>query len=84
LLQLGVTVIFSWPATVITATVVAFPLMYKNTGSFEQIDANLSRLPEPLGRQATVFWGHPTAGVARDCRWNRSPFARAWVNSVPP
>src|SRR5271170_5531738 len=28
LLQFGASVVFSWPATVIAATVVAFPLMY--------------------------------------------------------
>lgn len=58
LLQLGVTVIFSWPATVIAATVVAFPLMYKTAqGAFEQIDANLLRAARTLGAsEATVFW----------------------------
>ena len=58
LLQVGVTVIFSWPATVITATIVAFPLMYKTAqGSFAQIDANLLRAARTLGAsESTVFW----------------------------
>ena len=58
LIQLGVTVIFSWPATVIAATVVAFPLMYKTAqGAFEQIDANLLRAARTLGAsEAMVFW----------------------------
>jgi len=58
LLQLGVTVIFSWSATVIAATVVAFPLMYKTAlGAFEQIDANLLRAARTLGAsERTVFW----------------------------
>src|SRR5262249_2847831 len=35
--QIGITVAFSWPATVIAATVVAFPLMYRTAlGAFEQ------------------------------------------------
>ena len=40
--SLGTTIIFSWTATVIASTVVAFPLMYKTArGAFEQIDNNL-------------------------------------------
>ncbi len=58
LLQFGLTVIFSWPATVITATVVAFPLMYKTAlGAFEQIDPNLLHAARTLGASEwTVFW----------------------------
>lgn len=37
-----INIIFSWPATVITAVVVSFPLMYRTTrGAFEQIDQDL-------------------------------------------
>jgi len=58
LLQVGVTVIFSWTATVITGTVVAFPLMYKTAqGAFTQIDANLLRAARTLGASEwTLFW----------------------------
>jgi molybdate ABC transporter permease protein len=50
LLWLGTTVIFSWPATVITATVVAFPLMYRTTlGALEQIDENILHAARSLG-----------------------------------
>jgi len=58
LLQFGFTVIFSWPATVITATVVAFPLMYKTAlGAFEQIDPTLLHAARTLGASEwTVFW----------------------------
>jgi molybdate transport system permease protein len=50
LLHLGVSVVFSWPATVITATVVAFPLMYKTAaGAFEQIDENILHAARTLG-----------------------------------
>ena len=57
LLQVGVTVVFSWAATVIAATVVAFPLMYKTAqGAFTQIDANLLRAARTLGAsEMTVF-----------------------------
>lgn len=58
LLQVGVTVIFSWPATVIAATVVSFPLMYKTAqGAFAQIDTNLLQAARTLGAsEGKVFW----------------------------
>ncbi len=58
LLRLGVNIIFSWPAAVITATVVAFPLMYKTAlGAFEQIDGDLLRAARTLGAsEQRVFW----------------------------
>ena len=44
LLKMGTTVIFSWTATVIASTVVAFPLMYQTArGAFEQIEPNIER-----------------------------------------
>jgi molybdate transport system permease protein len=40
LAPLNLSVVFTWYAAVITATVVAFPLMYKTTlGAFEQISS---------------------------------------------
>ncbi len=55
--QMGVTVIFSWSATVIAATVVAFPIMYKTAqGAFAQIDTNLLRAARTLGAsELTIF-----------------------------
>jgi molybdate transport system permease protein len=48
--QLGIVVVFSWPATVIAATVVAFPLMYRTTlGAFEQVNPNLLDAARTLG-----------------------------------
>ena len=48
--QLGVTIVFSWPATVIAATVVAFPLMYRTTlGAFEQVNPTLLLAARTLG-----------------------------------
>ena len=50
LLKFDKNLIFSWQAEVITATVVAFPLMYKTTrGAFEQIDQNIINAARTLG-----------------------------------
>lgn len=58
LLNMGTTVIFSWPATVIAATVVAFPLMYQTTlGAFEQIEPNIENAARTLGASEwRIFW----------------------------
>ncbi|NLA04511.1 MAG: molybdate ABC transporter permease subunit [Firmicutes bacterium] len=58
LLKMGTTVIFSWWATVIAATVVAFPLMYQTArGAFEQIEPNIERAARTLGASEwTTFW----------------------------
>jgi len=43
-------IIFTWSATVIAATVVAFPMMYRSARSaFEQIDINLISAAKTLG-----------------------------------
>ncbi len=54
----GVKIIFSWYATVIASTVVAFPLMYKTAlGAFKQIDSNLLACARTLGASEwTIFW----------------------------
>jgi molybdate transport system permease protein len=51
-------VVFTWYAAVITATVVAFPLMYKTTlGAFEQVDPNLLQVARTLGAsERKIFW----------------------------
>jgi len=50
LLRLGTSVVFTWPATVIAAAVVAFPLMYLTAcAAFEQIDAHLLQAARTLG-----------------------------------
>jgi molybdate transport system permease protein len=50
LTQLNISIIFSWTATVIAASVVAFPLMYKTVRSaFEQIDQNILDCARLLG-----------------------------------
>jgi molybdate transport system permease protein len=54
----GINIIFSWPAVVIAASVVAFPLMYKTArGAFEQIDGNILNAARTLGvSEWKVFW----------------------------
>lgn len=50
---IGFPLVFSWPATVIAATVVAFPLMYRSArGAFEGLDANM------LDAARTLGWGN--------------------------
>ncbi|MEG4235529.1 molybdate ABC transporter permease subunit [Microcoleus sp. Pol11C3] len=58
LLKFDLTIIFTWQAAVITATVVSFPLMYKTAlAAFEQIDANLLNAARTLGASEwEVFW----------------------------
>ena len=55
---MGTTIIFSWTATVVAATVVAFPLMYQAArAAFEQIEPNLEDAARTLGAtEWTVFW----------------------------
>ncbi|NES86283.1 MAG: molybdate ABC transporter permease subunit, partial [Moorea sp. SIO2B7] len=50
LIKFDIKIIFSWYATVIASTVVAFPLMYKSTlGAFKQVDTNLINCARTLG-----------------------------------
>jgi molybdate transport system permease protein len=55
---IGTTVVFSWPATVITAVIMSFPLMYMTTrGGFEQVDPNIEDAARTLGSSEwRVFW----------------------------
>lgn len=56
--QFNFTVVFTWYAAAIAATVVAFPLMYKTTlGAFEQVDSSLLQVSRTLGvSQGRIFW----------------------------
>lgn len=58
LLQFDISIVFSWEATVIASTVVAFPLMYRTSrGAFEQIDENLISAARTLGMsEEKIFW----------------------------
>lgn len=50
LLHVGATVVFSWPATVIAATVVSFPLMYLTArAALEQVDPHFLQAARTLG-----------------------------------
>jgi molybdate transport system permease protein len=50
LLRLGTTVVFSWPATVIAAAVVAFPLMYLTArAALKQVDPHYLQAARTLG-----------------------------------
>ncbi len=52
------TVVFSWPATVISAAVMSFPLMYMTSrGAFEQVDKHVEDAARTLGASEwRVFW----------------------------
>ena len=54
----GSTIVFSWPATVISAVVMSFPLMYMTSrGAFEQVDSHLEDAARTLGASEwRVFW----------------------------
>ena len=62
--RFGIKVVQSWLGCIIAATVIAFPLMYRNArAAFEQIDANLAA--RTLGMsEIRIFWTvvMPTAG----------------------
>lgn len=50
LLRLGATVVFSWPATVIAAAVVSFPLMYLTArAALEQVDSRFLEAARTIG-----------------------------------
>lgn len=62
----GIKVVQTWLGCVIAATVIAFPLMYRNArAAFEQVDANLIYAGRMLGMSdMAIFWKVvvPTAG----------------------
>jgi len=55
---LGVRLVFSWPATVLAAVVISFPLMYRSArAAFEQVEVDLLYAARTLGlRERTIFW----------------------------
>ena len=64
--QLDIQVVQTWLGCILAATVIAFPLMYRNArAAFEQIDANLVYAGRTLGMsELRIFWQIvvPTAG----------------------
>jgi len=64
--QLDIQVVHTWLGCILAATVIAFPLMYRNArAAFEQIDSNLVYAGRTLGMsELNIFWRIvvPTAG----------------------
>ncbi len=64
--QMDIQVVHTWLGCILAATVIAFPLMYRNArAAFEQIDANLVYAGRTLGMtEMNIFWKIvvPTAG----------------------
>ncbi len=58
LYDIGIQIVFSWSATVVAATVVAFPIIYRTTrGALEQLDENVINVARTLGMNETrIFW----------------------------
>ena len=56
--QFGIKVVQTWLGCIIAATVIAFPLMYRNArAAFEQLDSNLIYAGRTLGMSETqIFW----------------------------
>lgn len=56
--ELGIKVVQTWLGCIIAATVIAFPLMYRNArAAFEQLDVNLVYAGRTLGMSDTkIFW----------------------------
>ena len=51
-------VVFSWPATVIAAVILSFPLMYMTArGAFEQVETNIEDAARTMGAgEWRIFW----------------------------
>lgn len=50
LIDHGIDIVFTWPATVIACSVVGFPMMYRTVrGAFENLDANMLDAARTLG-----------------------------------
>ena len=64
--QFGIKVVQTWAGCIIAATVIAFPLMYRNArAAFEQSDVNLIHAARTLGMpEYKIFWkvAVPSAG----------------------
>lgn len=58
LADMGYTLIFTWVAAVVAATVVAFPLMYQSAqAAFKSVDVNFERAARTLGAgEARIFF----------------------------
>lgn len=76
----GIKVVQTWLGCILAATVIAFPLMYRNArAAFEQIDANLVYAARTLGMsEMTIFWkGYPVLQTELPLSRTILTFARA-------
>lgn len=93
----GVSLIFSWQATVIAAVVVSFPLMYKGAkGALEQVNEDHVWAARTLGMSETAIFLYPyhaarsMAGYPRRSCTEFCPIARrirrdaCWTNRFRP
>ena len=55
---LSIRIAFTWPATVLAAVLISFPLMYRSArGAFEQINENIVFAARTIGMSEwTIFW----------------------------
>lgn len=56
--EMGIKVVQTWLGCIVAATVIAFPLMYRNArAAFEQLDSNLIYAGRTLGMSdISIFW----------------------------
>lgn len=65
LLRFDMSIVFSWPATVIAAAVVSFPLMYLTArAALEQVDPHLIQAARTLGASEWRVFSEVTAPLA--------------------
>jgi molybdate transport system permease protein len=65
LMQLGTNLVFSWPATVIAATVISFPLMYLTSlAAIQQVDRHYLQAARTLGASEWRVFGEVTLPLA--------------------
>ena len=81
------TVVFSWPATVIAAVIMTFPLMYMSArAGFEQVDVNIENAARTLGASEWRVFGLLPCRLPVRLLWRllcwRLP--GHWVNSGLP
>ena len=77
--QLDIQVVHTWLGCILAATVIAFPLMYRNArAAFEQIDSNLVYAGRTLGMsEMNIFWRMTRYRVRNDPDLRQS-HGRVW------
>lgn len=80
-------VVLSWPGCVLAATVVAFPLMYRNArAAFEQVDVNYIYAGRTLGLSEWTIFRKVVIPVAGPgiARVQFLHLQELWANTAPP